>query len=112
MKHGDRLNELSAELEAYCEAQRLPYLSADEMLHYLTLDEDQRRWLSDFVLRWDAEEKRGRKLYECGREARQLVELGAWTRAEADKAIAYLEENSEYLGLTSTEALDLARDLT
>jgi hypothetical protein len=51
---GQALNGLSDELEAYCKAQGLVPQSADEMLLSRDLTPDQRRWLSDFVRRWDA----------------------------------------------------------
>lgn len=44
---------LTTELEAYCAAQSIPYLSADELIHE-ELTPEQRRWVSDFILRWEA----------------------------------------------------------
>lgn len=44
---------LTGEFEAYCKHEGLTLRCAEEMLHEdITLE--QRRWVSDFVLRWDA----------------------------------------------------------
>lgn len=44
---------LSNELERWCASQALPYLSAEELIHE-NLTDTQRRWVSNFILRWDA----------------------------------------------------------
>jgi hypothetical protein len=44
---------LCAELEAWCKAQGLPYLSADE-LAVLELTAEQREYVSNFMKLWDA----------------------------------------------------------
>lgn len=50
--HGTE-GQLYEEFKSYCEAEKLPWVSADELLHE-DLTEDQRKWVSAFVLRWDA----------------------------------------------------------
>ena len=58
--------------------------------------EDSARWLAD-----------------CRQEAAELVRLGAWTRKQADAAVEYLRQNFHGLeNISTTEALDLARDVT
>lgn len=47
-------DELTLELEAYCRDQGLPYESADELVFRPELNPEQRRWVSDFICRWDA----------------------------------------------------------
>lgn len=44
---------LSEELRAWCHAQRLPYLSADELVVREDLSEGQHAWLEQFCERWD-----------------------------------------------------------
>lgn len=49
------LAALSDEYAAWCSAQKLPVCSADEQdPHVLT--PNQRRWLGDFIRRWEAAE--------------------------------------------------------
>ena len=51
--------ELCAEFERYCTEQHLDERSdAIALLHRTDLTSDQRRWLSDFVRRWNAMRKR------------------------------------------------------
>jgi hypothetical protein len=45
--------DLSIELEKYCKDQKLPFLSADEVLLLDGVTEEQILWLSDFITRWD-----------------------------------------------------------
>ena len=41
-------------LSAYCKANNLDYLSADDLLHtYPNLTDDQREWLTTFGKMWD-----------------------------------------------------------
>jgi len=41
-------------LSAYCKANKLEYLSADDILHtYPNLTDDQREWLTTFGKMWD-----------------------------------------------------------
>jgi hypothetical protein len=42
------------EFEAYCAAQGLISESADDMLRTAKLTHEQRAWLKDFCVRWDA----------------------------------------------------------
>jgi len=51
----DEREALSDELNAYCTSQGLEQRCAMELLHE-DITEDQRRWLSDFVHRWEAVE--------------------------------------------------------
>ena len=46
-------SRLVDEYEAYCKAQGLPWWSADELILLNTLTPEQRRWISDFIVRWD-----------------------------------------------------------
>ncbi len=46
--------DMCAELEAWCKAQGLPYLSADELVVEATLTPEQSTFLRDFMKRWDA----------------------------------------------------------
>lgn len=51
---GFRVGEaLSEELRAWCHAQRLPHLSADELVLRADLSEVQQAWLEQFCGRWD-----------------------------------------------------------
>lgn len=52
---------LSDELKAWCKAQSLRWLGADELILRNDLTEEQRRWLSDFILRWEALERGKRR---------------------------------------------------
>lgn len=45
---------LCDELEAYCKAQGLPFMSADELALRPGVTTEQARWLSEFGARWDA----------------------------------------------------------
>ena len=41
-------------LSTYCKANKLEYLSADDILHtYPSLTDDQREWLTTFGKMWD-----------------------------------------------------------
>lgn len=53
----DALAELIDELETWCKAQNLPYIDAAELVLADNLTTKQRRWLSDFNLRWEAAER-------------------------------------------------------
>lgn len=44
---------LCAELESYCNANGLPFLSADELAASDHPNDEQREWLRDFCARWD-----------------------------------------------------------
>ena len=50
----DRLEQLSDQLNAWCDEQGLPYESADELILRDELLPKQRKWLSDFILKWNA----------------------------------------------------------
>jgi len=45
---------LCDELKAYCEQEKLPYVSADELILREGLNVAQRSWISQYILRWDA----------------------------------------------------------
>jgi hypothetical protein len=45
--------DLSMELEKYCKEQKLPFLSADEVLVLDYVTEEQKVWLRNFIARWD-----------------------------------------------------------
>jgi hypothetical protein len=45
--------DLSMELEKYCKEQKLPFLSADEILVQDYVTPEQKVWLKDFINRWD-----------------------------------------------------------
>lgn len=49
----DVLGKLSDELNAWCDANGLPHLSADELLAEL-INDSQTQFLMDFITRWDA----------------------------------------------------------
>lgn len=50
---------LSAEYHLWLAANpALPKVAAEELIHE-TLTDEQRRWVSDFILRWEAEEQKG-----------------------------------------------------
>lgn len=44
--------KLCEELKNFCEEEKLPHISADELL-FEDITNEQRRWLSDFVRRWE-----------------------------------------------------------
>lgn len=44
--------KLCKELEDFCKKEGLQYQSADELL-FEDITDEQRRWLSDFVQRWE-----------------------------------------------------------
>lgn len=44
---------LSAEFEAWCYDQKLPWQDAQELLMRDDLDETQREWLNAFCTRWE-----------------------------------------------------------
>lgn len=44
---------LSAELAAWCSKEKLPYWSADELIHE-DITGEQRKYLSAFIVRWNA----------------------------------------------------------
>jgi len=53
---------LTAEYEAWCAEQKLPCISADELLHAsycgpdeggVTMSDEQRKWICDFSARWE-----------------------------------------------------------
>lgn len=46
------LDRLAAELERWCMDQRLPFISADELVSYGVITDGQREWLVDFLERW------------------------------------------------------------
>lgn len=52
MADADNEADLCDEYQKWCEAQGLPLYSADELLHE-DITPDQRKWLSDFCLRWE-----------------------------------------------------------
>ena len=47
------MDELTREYVAYCEREGLPDVDAEEQIHG-ELTPEQRHWLSDFILRWEA----------------------------------------------------------
>ena len=50
------LGQLTAEYQAYCDANELPHMSADELICE-TLTDAQRAWVSQFINRWEAAAK-------------------------------------------------------
>jgi hypothetical protein len=46
---------LCEEFQSWCSDQGLPQMSADELIHE-DINPDQRRYLSDFIVRWEAAE--------------------------------------------------------
>lgn len=53
IKNRDLAMPLCTELEAWCKAQKLPYLCADELAKKSFLNPLQREWISDFCRRWE-----------------------------------------------------------
>ncbi len=53
--HAFALTALSCELQAFCSLSGLPMMSADELIHE-DVTAEQRHWLSEFILRWEATE--------------------------------------------------------
>lgn len=51
----EAIQALELEFSAYCAEQGLPEASADELIHG-DLSEAQRRYISDFIIRWEAAE--------------------------------------------------------
>ncbi len=50
---GAKLASMCCELENWCQAQDLPYESADELLCRGDLNAEERAWLNDFHERWN-----------------------------------------------------------
>lgn len=50
----NNLDALIAEYAQWCNAQGLTPESADELLAARRLTPEQRRWVEDFITRWDA----------------------------------------------------------
>ena len=48
-----KLKDLTAKLNAYCDANGLPHESADELALADGITDDQRRWLNAFIEEWD-----------------------------------------------------------
>lgn len=51
------LNALIDEYAGWCAAQGLLQIDAMEQVLDPAISDDQRRWLSDFILRWEAAER-------------------------------------------------------
>lgn len=47
------IDQLAGELEAWCEANNLPFVSADELISR-DVTAEQRAWLEQFLDRWEA----------------------------------------------------------
>lgn len=45
--------QLEAEYEAWCRANGLPLINADELIFEESLTAEQSTWLSGFIIRWD-----------------------------------------------------------
>jgi hypothetical protein len=48
-----KLKDLTAKLNAYCDANGLPHESADELALADGITDDQRRWLNAFIDEWN-----------------------------------------------------------
>jgi hypothetical protein len=46
---------LCNELRAYCEANGLPFKSADDLVWEDGVSDEARAWLNDFITRWETE---------------------------------------------------------
>lgn len=46
------LSQLTEEFQGYCEREKLPQYSADELIHE-EISERQRSYISDFIMRWE-----------------------------------------------------------
>lgn len=83
--------ELCQEWENWCALESLPCMSADELLHERndTLTTAQRRYISDFIIRWDECMKRDARLIVGAR-----VKLDpAWRgNGEADAVYRIVED--------------------
>ncbi|MDP2449085.1 MAG: hypothetical protein Q8Q74_08075 [Polaromonas sp.] len=54
MKNIEAAQPLCDELEAWCRAQKLPYLRADDLAAKGYLTPEQKEWIANFRQRWDA----------------------------------------------------------
>lgn len=55
----ETIDQLTTEYQDWCARNGLPQISADELLHE-TLTDEQRRYVSEFLIRWDeAAEREG-----------------------------------------------------
>lgn len=52
----ESLDDLSSELAVYCEVNRLPSISAGDLVRMEGLSDSHRRYLQHFIERWDAAE--------------------------------------------------------
>ena len=48
-----KFKDLTAKLNAYCDANGLPHESADELALADSITDDQRRWLNAFIDEWN-----------------------------------------------------------
>jgi hypothetical protein len=53
----DALSALIDEYEVWCRAQGLLQIDAMEQVLDPKISDEQRRWLSDFIVRWEAAER-------------------------------------------------------
>ncbi len=52
----EQFEALSAELQKWCKENNLPQWSADELVMEENISDNQRKWLRDFISRWEAVE--------------------------------------------------------
>jgi len=50
---GETEESLCKEWESYCKENKLPFLSADDVIHRDTLTPMQRQYISKFIMRWE-----------------------------------------------------------
>jgi hypothetical protein len=63
--HDESERDLVCELKMFCEQEKLPHLSACELIHE-DLTDEQRRYVSNYIIRWDAMEAAEQRA-ECKR---------------------------------------------
>lgn len=76
---------LVREYERFLAKHRLPRMSAEELIHE-RLTPGQRRWVSDFIMRWDAWMKRTYRTNPAGIERDEALRVGVtfqWVTPES-----------------------------
>jgi hypothetical protein len=102
-KPADPLDVLCNELQAWCTANGLPYIDAEELGMSAHVNDAQRDWLVDFCLRWDAAEReREAVISDLARTERDVALI---RRIRADAAALADRDAHRQPGMTATKAL-------
>jgi len=89
--------DLTTEYEMWCSANDLPHIDAMELLHAsycdvdneggVSMDDEQRKWLSDFIRRWDRAQKKEDEQHILARKFSELLlrDIGEDNLAEVNR---------------------------